>query len=164
MGEEERKILSTTEKAYVGLYPKHSLGYSIAKFAAGRVLGVVPRFFTMKALDSYSKSGFFSAVREGSQIDPGEIKDIVEKTVKLTELTLTNKNFLFLYQKGFFSKKQKLIALPLEHAKTVTSHKNKSLTVGYEVPEEGKSKTKRFELQLSVNNADNWANEIQGLL
>lgn len=164
MTEDERKILSTTEKTYVGLYPKHSLGYSIAKFAAGRVLGVVPRFFTMKALDSYSKSGFFSTIKDGSQIEPGEIKDIVEKWVKLTELTLTNKNFLFLYEKGFFSKQQKLIGLPLEHAKTVTSHKNKSLSVFYEIPEKGKNKTKRFELQISVKNADDWAREIQNLL
>lgn len=164
MGEAEKKILSTTEKAHVGIYPKHSLGFSIAKFVAGQVLGVFPRFFTMKALDSYSRSDFLKTIKDSSQVTPGEIKDILEKWVKLKELTLTNKNFLFLYEKGVFSKQQKLIAFPLEHAKTVESHKNKSLTVSYEVPEEGKDKTKRFELRLEVQSADDWANKIQSLL
>jgi len=161
MTEEEKKILSTTEKTYVGLYPKHSLGYSIAKFAAGRVLGVIPKFFTMKAMDGYSKSSFFSTVGAGSDINAGEIKDIYEKSIKLKELTLTNKGFLFLYEKGTFSKKLMLIGFPLDYAKTVTSHKN-NLNVYCEVSEEGK--TKCFDLQLSVPNAANWEKEVRGLI
>ena len=164
MTEEERKILSTTEKTYVGLYPKRSLGFSIAKFAAGRVLGVIPKFFTMKALDSYSKSSFFNTIRENSEINPGEIKDIVEQTAKLKELTLTNKNLLFLYEKGTFSKKLKLIGIPLQNARSVTSHKNKSLTMYYEVPEEGKTKPRCFELKLWVPYADDWKKKIQALI
>ena len=162
--EEERKILTTTEETYVALYPKHSLGFKVAKFAVGRILGVVPRFFTMKALDSYSRSGFFNTVRENSEINPGEIKDIIEKWVKLKELTLTSRNFLFLYEKGIFSKQLKLIGLPLQDAKTVTSHENKSLTVYYEVAQEGKNKVRSYELQISVPNADNWVKEIQELI
>lgn len=116
------------------------------------------------AINNYSKSGFFKTLKEGAQIEQGDIKDIVEKQVKLTELTLTNQNFFFLYEKGFMSKQQKLIVLPLEHAKTVGSNKNKSFAVGYDIPQEGKDKPQHFDLAVDVNNADAWAKAIQELI
>lgn len=76
------------------------------------------------------------------------------------ELTLTNQNFYFLYEKGLISKKQKLIVFPLEHAKTVEAHKGKSITVGYDVPREGKDKPQHFDLVLNVKDADHWAKTI----
>jgi len=160
---EERKLLSATE-AKVVLFPKYSLGASILKGVTGFFLGVVPRYFTHKAIDSWSKSGFFKTLKEGTEIDQGDIKDIVEKQVKLTELTLTNQNFFFLYEKGFMSKKQKLIVLPLEHAKTASARKGKSVTVGYDVPQEGKDKPQHFDLTLDVKDADTWAKTINDVI
>jgi uncharacterized protein YneR len=160
---EERKLLSATE-AKVGLYPKYSLGASILKGVTGFFLGVVPRYFTSKAIDSWSKSGFFKTLKEGTEIDQGDIKDILEKKIKLVELTLTNQNFFFLYEKGFMSKKQKLIVLPLEHAKTASSHKGKSVTIGYDVPQEGKDKPQHFDVILEVKDSDNWAKTINDVI
>jgi hypothetical protein len=151
-------------KAKVCLYPKRSLGASILKGVTGFFLGVVPRYFTGKAIDNWSKSGFFKALKEGTQIEQGDIKDIVEKQVKLTELTLTDQNFFFLYEKGFMEKKQKLIVFPLEHARTVVAHKGKSLVVNYAVPQEGKEKPQEFSLTLEMEDADNWARTISGLI
>ena len=161
---EERKILSTTEEAKVALYPKYGLGASILKGVTGFFLGVVPRYFTNKAIENWTRSGFFKILKEGTQIEQGDIKDIVEKQVKLMELTLTNQNFFFLYEKGFMSKQQKLIVLPLEHATSVGSHKNKSLAVGYDMPQEGKDKPQHFDLALSVRDADDWAKAIEDLI
>jgi hypothetical protein len=161
---EESKIMSTTEETKVILYPKHSLGSSILKGVAGFTLGFVPRLFAFKAIDSWNKSGFFKSLKEGTQVDQGDIKDIIEKQIKLTELTLTNQNFFFLYEKGFMSKQQKLIVFPLEHANAVSSHKNKSVTLGYDVPREGKDKPQHFDLNINVQNADAWASAIKKLI
>jgi uncharacterized protein YneR len=161
---EEHKILSATEEAKVALYPKYGLGASILKGVTGFFLGVVPRYFTHKAIDNWSKSGFFKTLKEGTQVEQGDIKDIIEKQVKLMELTLTNQSFFFLYEKGFMSKQQKLIVFPLEHAKTVASHKNKSVTIGYDVPQEGKDKPQHFDLIINVKDADNWAKAIKDLI
>jgi hypothetical protein len=137
---------------------------AILKGVTGFFLGVVPRYFTNKAIENWTKSGFFKILKEGTQIEHGEIKDIVEKQVKLLELTLTNLNFFFLYEKGFMSKQQRLIVLPIEHATSVGSHKNKSVTVGYDVPQEGKDKLQHFDLSLNVRDADNWAKTIEDLI
>lgn len=152
-------MLSCTE-AKVCLYPKRSLGASILKGVTGFFFGVVPRIVTSKAIDNWSRSGFFKALKEGTQIEQGDIKDIVEKHVKLTELTLTDRNFFFLYEKGLIGKTQKLIVFPLEHARAAGSYKGKSVTVGYAVPREGRDKPQEFSLALQVNNADNWARTI----
>lgn len=159
---EEQKLLSCIE-AKVGLYPKRSTGALILKGVAGFFLGVVPRLVTFKAIDNWSKSGFFKTMREGTQIEQGDIKDIVDKQIKLTELTLTNQNFFFLYEKGFVGKKQKLVVLPLEHAKRATAHKGKCYVV-YEVPQEGKDKPQHFQLNLEVVNSDNWAKTINDVI
>jgi uncharacterized protein YneR len=161
---EERKILSTTEEVKVGLYPKYGFGASILKGFTGIFLGVVPRYFTNRAIDNWSKSGFFKMLKEGIQIEQGDIKDIIEKQVKLAELTLTNQNFFFLYEKGFMSKQQRLIVFPLEHAQTVGSYKNKSVTIGYDVPQEGKDKSQHFDLIINVKDADSWAKGIKDLI
>jgi len=160
---EEQKIFSA-EEAKVGLYPKYGIGASILKGVSGYFLGVVPKYFTHKAIDNWSRSGFLKAVREGTDIEQGEIKDIVENQVKLQELALTNQNFYFLYEKGFFSKKQKLIVFPLEHAKTVEAHKEKSVTIGYDVPREGKEKAQHFDLIINVKAANRWAEKIKETL
>ena len=160
---EEQKLLSCIE-AKVGLYPKRSTGALILKGVAGFFLGVVPRLVTFKAIDNWSKSGFFKTMREGTQIEQGDIKDIVDKQIKLTELTLTNQNFFFLYEKGFVGKKQKLIVFPLEHAKNAVAHKGKSTIVAYEVPQEGKDKIQHFNLVLSVKDADNWAKTVNDII
>jgi len=156
---EERKLLSCTE-AKVCLYPKRSLGASILKGVTGFFFGVVPRYFTSKAIDNWSRSGFFKALKEGTQIEPGDVRDIVEKHVKLTELTLTDQNFFFLYEKGFLGKTQKLIVFPLEHARASGSYKGRSVTVVYAVPQEGRDKPQEFNLVLQVSEADNWARTI----
>ena len=160
---EETKILSTTEESRVVLIPKHSLGSQILKGVAGFTLGVVPKFFTFRAIDSWNKSGFFKTIHQGTSIEQGEIKDIVEKQVKVTELTLTNQNFFFLYEKGFMSKQPRLIVFPLEHANSVESRKGKSIKVGYDVPREGKD-PQHFDLIVFVRNSDEWAGAVKKLV
>lgn len=76
MVSKESKLLSA-EEAKVGLYPKYGLGASILKGVTGFFLGVVPRYFTHKAIDSWTKSGFFKTLKEGTEIEQGDIKDIV---------------------------------------------------------------------------------------
>lgn len=157
---EERKLMSATE-ANVGLYPKYGLGASLLKGVSGFFLGVIPRYFTNKAIENWTRTGFFKMLKEGAQIEQGDIKDIVDKQVKMVELTLTNQNFFFLYEKGFMSKQQKLIAFPLEHAMTVEARKGKTVTVGYDVPQEGKDKPQHFDLIINLKDADNWAKTIE---
>jgi hypothetical protein len=55
---EEHKILSATEEAKVALYPKYGLGASILKGVTGFFFRVVPRYFTHKTIDNWSKSSF----------------------------------------------------------------------------------------------------------
>lgn len=88
----------------------------------------------------------------------------MDKQVKLVELTLTNQNFFFLYEKGFMSKQQKLIVFPLEHSKTVEARKGKTVTVGYDVPQEGKDKPQHFDLIINLKDADNWAKTIHDVM
>jgi hypothetical protein len=162
--EEEWKILSTSEKAKIGLYPKHGAGYWTAILMTGPLIwGAISKAGKMKAV-SFSKGSFFNSVKNMSDVTPGEFKDILEKEVTLKELTLTNKNFYFLYEKGTFAKNLRAMGVPLQGAKTVKSRKNKNLELDYEVMEEGKEKPFCFWLLLSVPDADKWAKEIQNII
>jgi hypothetical protein len=162
--EEEWRILSTSEKAKVGLLPKHGTGFAVALVLTGPLIwGALFEASKRKAV-SFSKGSFFNSVKNISDVTPGEFKDIVNNWVTLKELILTNKNFHFLYEKGTFTKKLRAMGFPLQGAKTVISHKNKDLTVSYEVLEEGKKKPHCFNLVLEVSDADKWAKEIQNLI
>ena len=96
------------------------------------------------------------------QLEEGDVKDILDKQVKLNELTVTNQNFLFLYEKGFISKQRKLIALPIKYATAVKDHKGKCVMVGYDMPQDGgdQQKKQHFDLQLDVKEAGEWASII----
>jgi hypothetical protein len=131
----ERKLLSAVDAKAI-LCPEYGPGESLLSFSRF-FLGVIPRYFMTKAFIDWTKSELFAALRDDSNVEQGEITDIVDKQAKLTELTLTNRNFLLLYEKGLMSKQQKLIVFPLEHAKTVT-HEGDHVKVGYEVFQEGK--------------------------
>ena len=162
--EEEWKILSTSEKAKVGVLPKHGKGFAIALALTGPLIwGALFEGSKRKAV-SFSKGSFFNSVKNTSDVASGEFKDIVNNLITLKELTLTNKNFHFLYEKGTFTKTLRAMEFPLQGAKTVESRKNKELTVSYEVQEEKKKKPFYFYLILEVSNADKWANEIQNLI
>lgn len=159
---QERKLLSVAG-AKVILIPEYGIGDSLLSFSR-LFLGVVPRYFLTRAFENWIKSGLFDALTDDSQIEEGEIKDIVDKQVKLVELTLTNRNFLFLYEKGVMSKQQKLIAFPLDHAKTVETNKNDFVKIGYNVFQKGRDDPQHFDLVIFVTNADRWAKTIEDLV
>jgi hypothetical protein len=160
---DEQRILSERE-SYITLAPKYSAGASILKEVSGVFLGFAPNFLVQNAL----KSRFAQSMKDGANIEQGDFKDIIGKIVKLKEVTLTNQNFFFVYEKGFMNKQQKLIVLPLQHAKTVIAYdglwKKRWFKVSYEVPLNEKEKTQQFELCLSASNADEWSKAIQDLI
>src|SRR6266704_5700001 len=159
---QERKVLSTAN-AKVGLYPKYGLGTSILKGVTRAFLGPVPRYFTERAINNWSRAGFFQTLSQEMQVEGGDVKDLLDKQVKLNELTVTSQNFLFLYEKGFISKQQKLLVLPIKNVTTVKVHKRKSVTVSYDMPQDGGNKTQHFDLELHVNDAEDWARVIDHL-
>jgi len=152
----EDKILSQ-EKAIVSLIPRRSLG---GRFLRGFSLilgGAILRHFQTSAfLKSFKKE----------EVEVGDIKDITDKALKLRELTLTNKNLVMLYRKGRLRKKDKIIVLPLECARSIEEKGRikKFLQIRFEVPSEEK---KPINLDLNIFNLKRrevWLNELNHIV
>lgn len=60
-------------EANAGLYPKYGFGASLLKGVSGFFLGAIPRYFTNKAIENWTRSGFFKMLKEGAQIEQGDI-------------------------------------------------------------------------------------------
>lgn len=147
----EEKILSQ-EKAVVSLIPKRGRG--------GRFLRGFSLILGGAVLRHFQTSSFLKSFKT-EDAEAGDIKDIADKALKLRELTLTNKNLVMLYRKGTLRKKDKLIGLPLEYAKSVEEkgRMRKFLQVRFEVPSEEK-KPINFDLKIWVKRREIWLNEL----
>lgn len=147
----EEKILSQ-EKAVVSLIPKRGRGGMFLRGFSLILGGAVLRHF--------QTSSFLKSFKT-EDAEAGDIKDIADKALKLRELTLTNKNLVMLYRKGTLRKKDKMIGLPLEYAKSVEEkgRMRKFLQVRFEVPSEEK-KPINFDLKIWVKRREVWLNEL----
>jgi len=151
----EEKILSQ-EKAVVSLIPKRGRG--------GRFLRGFSLILGGAVLRHFQTSSFLKSFKT-EDAEAGDIKDISDKVLKLRELTLTNKNLVMLYRKGTLRKKDKLIGLPLEYAKSVEEkgRMRKFLQVRFEVPSEEK-KPINFDLKMWVKRREVWLNELSCII
>lgn len=151
----EEKILSQ-EKALVSLIPKRGRGGKFLRGFSWIAGGLILRHFqTSRFLKSFKKG----------EVEAGDIKDMADKVLKLRELTLTNKNIVMLYRKGTLRKKDRLIALPLEYAKSVEEkgRMRKFLQIGFEVPSE-EEKPVNFDLKVWVNRREVWLDELSRII
>lgn len=158
---QERKLLSQ-KNAKAGISPKYGSGAKILKEITGVFLPDLAAAITDGAIDGWVQSGFIRTFKEEAQVEQGEIGDLVGKFVKMTEITLTNQNLFLLYKKGFRSKQQKLIVLPLRYAIEVETQGiiGKEVQVNFEVPQKGKSEPQRFNLGLGVKHPETWVGTI----
>lgn len=151
----EEKILSQ-EKALVSLIPRRGRGGSFLRGFSWILGGAVLRHF--------QTSSFLKSFKTG-EVEAGDIKDIADKVLKLRELTLTNKNLVMLYRKGTLRKKDKMIGLSLEYAKSVEEkgRMRKFLQVRFEVASEEK-KPINFDLKIWVKRREVWLNELSRII
>lgn len=104
---------------------------------------------------------FTKSLRQ-SGVEAGDVKDAMDRVLKLQELILTNRNLILFYRKGLVSKKDKVITLPLEYAREVQGKKRlttRFINVNFMVPSEGKSV--EFQLRLiRLKDPDAWLREL----
>jgi len=156
----EEKILSQRDpKPTAILAVKRGLGGSIAQvlvfFAAGR------------AGRALFETPFVKALEQQGVVEAGDIKEIIDKIVKLEELALTNKSVVMFYRKGTISKKDKAVALPLQYAESVEEQRSriggKSLRIKFSVP--GEKKPIELVLGLGpIKEPEPWLREINRII
>jgi hypothetical protein len=134
----------------------------VIKEIFGYILGSLA-ILTDVAVDGLVEDGFLKTIKVGAQIEQGDLEDIVNKCIKTTEITLTDQNFFILYKKGFRSKQQKLIVLPLKYARDARTQGiiGKEVVVTFEVPRKEKTETISFNFALGVQNPQVWVNTIK---
>lgn len=155
----ETKLLSQ-KNARAGLFTKH--GASFFKDVIGVFLGDLADLADA-AIDGWIQSDFVTHFEESVETKQGDIEDILGKFSKMTEIALTDQNFLLLYKKGIISKKQKLIMIPLKNATDVETMGwlTKSVLVTFEVPQKEKERVFRFALALGVKHSEMWIKAIE---
>lgn len=156
---EEQRILSDID-VKASISPKVSAGAIALRIVAGQFLGVFPKYFANRAISNWNAKGMFRTLESNMEIEEGDVKDMVDKTIKVKEMILTEKNIFFLYDKGFISKTKKMIALPVEPIVSVETGK-KCVVASYEMPQEGKPKPIRFDLVLYPKEPEAWAEAIR---
>jgi hypothetical protein len=80
--------------------------------------------------------------QDGTKVERGDIADITNKMVLAQPLTLTNRSLILSYKKGLMKKRNLVITIPLEFAKSVQEKGmlNKYVEINFEVPgKEGNS-------------------------
>lgn len=168
-------MLSQVQPVKAGLYPSPEPGAEALKNIAEWVVGDL-NILTDLGIDVLVLSDFLKTLKEEAQVEQGDIHDIIKKTAKMKEIALTDQSFHLLYEKGFITKRQKLIVIPLKYAvsvRTEMEHKRwvrtengrmrlerESVYVAFEVPKKG-GKPKRFDLALIVNNPEAWVETIE---
>jgi hypothetical protein len=161
---EEKQILSTKEGAIVTAAIEYDKSSKMVKEVSSWILGPIPNYFIQNKIAGKASN----SLKGNANIQQGEMKDIIGKLVKLKELTLTNLAFHLVYESGLISKQEKLIILPLEHAKSVTTYdvlRRKWFNVKYEVPQQEKAgPPQRFSLAVAVSNNTDWSKAITELI
>lgn len=159
---QERKLLSQ-KNGKAGISPKYGSGAKILKEITGFFLPDLAAAITNGSINGWVQSGFIRTFKEGVQVEQGDIGDLVGKFVGMTEITLTNQNFFLVYKKGFRSKQQKMIVLPLKYATDVETEGIvlKEVHVKFEVPHREKKKPLRFDLGLGVTRPETWLGTVE---
>jgi hypothetical protein len=153
-----------TGTAVVMLKPKRGIGGKFVRAFGGRATWFLQTRGSVKTLKTSELSKFIDG---WAGVEPGDIGDITDKTVNARALTLTNKNLILLYKKGALRKKDLVIVLPLEFAKTVEEKgglTGKRLEIGFQVPsEEGKLAEFDFSL-FKLSGRENWLNDLNQVI
>ena len=158
--QEEQRIMSETDiKASIS--PTLSAGAIALKFVAGQFLGVFPKYFANKAINNWNNKALFQTLEADMDIEEGEVKDLVDKTLKVREMILTEKNLFFLYDKGFISKTKRMIVLPLWPITSIAvkGMLGKYVVISYNIPHE--KKPIRFDLVLHPKEPEALAEAIR---
>ena len=148
------EVVLTQPKAKVILTPKAGIA---GHFMRG--------FFRYSLLGQLFVTPFTESLKQTS-VEAGDVKDAMDKVLKLQELILTNKNLILFYRKGLVSKKDKVITLLLEYAKEAIGKKRlttRFINVNFLVP--SKEKPVEFELRLiGLKDPDMWLRELNRIV
>lgn len=156
--EKEREILSQKD-AVIKLVPKPSGKGRVVKglgFVVGGAIG-------SGLVGAHQMKGELKSLSHIKNVSEGNIGDIVH--AKKGQLILTNNHIILHYQTGFRKKTDKMLALKLQHAKSVEERgfmSNKHLHVGFEIPSE--EKPINFDLKIWVKNRAPWFTELTRLI
>jgi hypothetical protein len=146
------------------LRPKRGVGGQLVRAFGGWATWSLQTRAAVKSLKTSELSKF---IEGWAGVEPGDIGDITDKTVKVHALTLTNKNLILLYKKGVVRKKDLVVILPLEYAKSVEEKgvlAGKRLQIGFQVPgEEGKVAEFDFWL-LKLSKRENWLSDLNQII
>ena len=173
---EERELLSQVVDPRAGLFPAYEAGVSTLKEIVGQFVGDFS-MVTDIAIEVLASSGFFKTLKEEAQIEAGDVQHIVGKFVNIDQITLTNKNILLLYKKGWRSRQSELIVILLKHTKEVLIAKGpkrmiktkerrikfekEAVHVIFQVPQKERAVSYCFTLSLSVDNPWMWTKAIE---
>lgn len=154
--EKEREILSE-EKAVMGLVLKQSLRKKLGFAVGGAFGGPIVRHYEVK--------GKLKSLAHIKNLVEGNTGDIDNRYQK-GNLILTNDRIILHYQTGFRKKTDKILAFPLQHAKSVEEKGRwtlrKWLQVAFEMPSE--EKPINFDLKIYVKNHAQWFTELTRLI
>jgi hypothetical protein len=176
---EEYELLSQASQPYAGLFPGYESGANALDNLVGHFVGDFSAI-TAGMISGFIRAGFLKTLEEKTEVKQGDVQHIVGKFAKLKEITLTNKKILLLYQKGWFSKKNKLIVIPLKYATDVRIAEGKkrmvvtekrsmgleldSVYISFQLTEKEQDVTNCFDLALSVDKPWIWTKAIERLL
>lgn len=176
---EEREVLSQVVDPRAGLFPAYESGAAVLREIVGYFVGDFS-IITDIAIESLASSGFFETLKGEARIERGDVQYIVGKFAKLNKITLTNKNILLLYKKGWRSKQSKLIVFPLKYATEVLiaegtkrmvktkegriRFEKEAVYVIFQVSQKGQDKLHYFSLALSVDNPWIWTKAIERVI
>ena len=154
MSESEEEILRA-DKALVSLVPKRS--------GAGRFMRGFSWILGGAILRHFQTGSFLKSFNKG-EVEAGDIKDVVDKTLKTRQLILTEKNLIITYRKGTLRKKDMILGFPLEYAKSIEKKGSikKFLNVEFEVVSE--EKPVNFYLKIWLKKPEVWLNELKRLI
>jgi hypothetical protein len=158
---EERTIMKA-DRVKVGLQPERNLGKDFA-------WGMLPfgqylqRHFLIKDMRASQVAKY---TQDGKQAEFGDIGDITQKLVIAQPLTLTNKNLILAYRKGLMNKRNLVIAIPMEWAKSVQEKglPHRHLEIRFEVPRKEEN-TKNFDIYIfGLKDRQAWQDKLNQLI
>jgi hypothetical protein len=158
----EERMIMEADRAVVSLKPDLSLGKTFA-------LGLLPlgEYLQRRAsAKGLRELGVSEHTQDGTKAERGDIADITNKTILAQPLTLTNRSLILSYKKGLMKKRNLVITIPLEFAKSVQEKGllNKYVEINFEVPgKEGNSIS--FDIWLThLSDRQTWLNSLNQLI